>query len=157
MPDNIEKLVWGYSTEGFTKEFEFLISSSDMEKAFQKSRLLFKVSKRIWVRSTKETDTHAHWGAKGQRSSYSGQKWKDTQRRVWTSWWVRSTLKGCWSPFYILFLALWMGRVFLTRGGIFTEGRVGMYPGLHLVASAPRLTCLSPETILHVLKAVFPY
>lgn len=36
MPDNIEKLVWGYSTEGFTKEFEFLISSSDMEKAFSK-------------------------------------------------------------------------------------------------------------------------
>lgn len=36
MPDNIEKLVWGYSIESFTKEFEFLISSSDMGKAFSK-------------------------------------------------------------------------------------------------------------------------
>ena len=36
MPDNTEELVWGYSIESFTKEFEFLISISDMGKAFSK-------------------------------------------------------------------------------------------------------------------------
>ena len=44
-----------------------------------------------------------------------------------------------------------MGGVFFIRGGIFIEGVVEVWPGLHQVASAPSPVHLSPETILHVL------
>ena len=46
-----------------------------------------------------------------------------------------------------------MGRgFFLTRSGIFTEGRVDVYPGLRLVASAPSLTHLSLKPSYVCLK-----
>ena len=44
----------------------------------------------------------------------------------------------------------WVG-VFLIRDGIFFEGRVEVWPGLHQVASASGPVHLSPEATVHAL------
>ena len=39
----------------------------------------------------------------------------------------------------------------MIRGGIFIEGKVDVWPGLHQVASAPDPVHLSPEATIHLL------